>query len=180
MEGIFAWIQKLLEEGWDYIKIFPIINKYEEGVLLRLGRPLKNGKSILKPGPHIKFPIIDYVHTAYVTADTMEIRPVNITTLDGKTSTDGLVVEYEVEDIYKYLIETNDPKSNMHDICRGILSSILEDLNWEDIRKKTTINAITRRIKEKCKEMGVRVKEVYFSDKCLTKAIKIFSEDKII
>ena len=180
MGELGQWIMKLLEAGWDYIKIFTVIAAYEEGVLLRLGKPLRKGRSVLKPGFHLKFPILDYVYTAIVTTDTMEIKAVNITTLDGKTSTNGLIVKFRVSDIYKYLIETNEPRSNMHDLCRGILSNYLEDCNWEDIRKKPTINAIRKKIALECDEMGVEVLDVYFSDKCLTRAIKLFSEGAVI
>lgn len=180
MTELGQWIMKLLESGWDYIKFFTIINSFEQGLLLRLGKPLKNGKSVLKAGVHFKFPIIDYVYSAYVSVDTMEIKQVNITTLDGKTSTHGLVVKFDVVNIYKYIVDTNDPRSNMHDICRGILSNHLEDCNWDDIRKKPTINAIKRKIEKECEEMGVRIIDVYFTDKCLTKAIKLFSEGTTI
>jgi regulator of protease activity HflC (stomatin/prohibitin superfamily) len=93
MAELGQWIMKLFEAGWDYIKIFTIIAAYEEGVLLRIGKPLRKGRSILKPGFHLKFPILDYVYTAIVTTDTMEIKAVNITTLDGKTSTNGLIIK---------------------------------------------------------------------------------------
>jgi hypothetical protein len=68
----------------------------------------------------------------------------------------------------------------MHDLCRGILSNYLEDCNWEDIRKKPTINAIRKKIALECEDMGVEVMDVWFSDKCITRAIKLFSEGATI
>lgn len=165
------WIQQLLTEFLGYIKPWVLIDQYEMGVLLRFGKFHK----VLNPGLHPKIPIVDYGHAAITTFDTLSIDEVNLTTADGQTISIGLYVEFEVDDIYKYLILTNDTRTNMVDISKGVLSSVLEDITWEDIKKKVTINAIKRRLTPKFAEMGVLLKDCQFTDKCKSRVFKVFS-----
>lgn len=123
----------------------------------------------------MKIPFVDYGHSAIVTFDTLSIDEVNITTADGQTISIGLYLEFEVEDIYKYLIETNDTRTNMMDISKGVASSILEDISWEDIKKKATINRIVKQLTPKLEMMGVKLRDCQFTDKCKSSVFKVFS-----
>lgn len=169
---MFDWIKEILSQCWDHIKFWAVINHYEEGVLLRFG----NYKKVLLPGLHFKIPIADYVFSSIVKIDTMPITPVNICTIDNKTITIGAMVKYDIVDIKKYLIDTNEAKGNMQDLSRGIISDYLEDCTWDDIRLKKTIKKITNLISKEAEEMGIRVLEVKFTDKCITRTFKIFGE----
>lgn len=173
MVGLGEWVTQVLSQCGDYLKPWVLINQFEEGILLRWGKYIR----ILKPGLHPKWPIADYHYSAIVTADTMKIDAVNITTSDNKTISVSAVVEFEIEDVYKYLILTNDPRSNMHDVCRGVISTLLEDLDWYSIKKKTTLNAVGRRMTSKCQEMGVKVNNVSFTDKSMSLVLKMFTDN---
>lgn len=156
------------------LKPIIFIFEYKEGILLRAGR----FKKILKPGWHFRIPFVDDYYTENVKTDTMRIGEVNITTLDGKTATIGCEFDLRITDIEKAMVDTNDWRSNLHDMCSGILSDHLEDLNWEDIKKKTTKNAIARRIEKRAEEMGITTSNFNFTDKVISKAYKIFSDNK--
>lgn len=157
---------------WNDLKFIVFILHYKEGVLLRAGK----FKKVLKPGWHFKVPFLDDYFTENVKLDTMQIQEVNITTLDGKTVTIGCEFELEITDIFTALIETNDWRSNLHDICQGILSDQLEDINWEDIRKKTTKNAIARKIETRASEMGIATSNFSFTNKATSRVFKLFNE----
>ena len=165
------WLQQIITEFFNYVKPWVLIEQFEQGVLLRYGKYRK----CLSPGLYLKWPIIEYCHSAITTMDTIEVGEVNITTLDGQTISIGCYVEYSIADVKKYLMDVNDAKSNMKDICRGVLSNYLEDVSWEEIKKKTTINAIRRRLSAKYVDMGVEVKDIMFTDKCKSKVLKVFS-----
>lgn len=169
------WLQQLITQFLDYLKPWVLIDQFEAGVLLRCGRYNRT----LYPGLHLKWPFLDYYHSAIVTIDTLEVNEVNITTLDGQTISIGCYIEYLVIDVRKFLLDVNDAKTNMKDICRGILSNHLEDVTWEDIKKKPTINAIRKKLTSKYAEMGVEVKDVMFTDKCKSRVFKLFSGGSI-
>lgn len=166
------WIKELLTLFWDYLKFWVLVNHYEEAIVLRGGKYLKT----LGPGLYLKWPFIDYSLEVYVMPDTMDVEPISITTGDGKTVTIGLMVEYKVMDTKKYKIETNDSPTNMKDLARGEMSDYLEDLNWEDIKKKTTKNALRRKLQEHYTEMGVEIIELKFTHKAESSVFRFFTD----
>lgn len=172
MVGFGEWIQQLITQFLDYVKPWAVIEKFERGVLLTLGKfPI-----VLGPGYYPKLPLFQFCHSAIVTLDTLEVKEVNITTLDEQTVSIGCMVEFYINDIKKHLIDTNNARSNMVDICRGTISNKLEDITWETIRKKATINSIERDLKKKYEEMGVVVTRIMFTDKCKSRVLKIFTD----
>lgn len=150
-----------------------IIHQYEMGVEYRWGK----FNRVVGPGFRWKIPFLDSYAKDNVVLDTMWIKEVNVTTLDGKTVTIGCEFDLEITDIYKAINDTNDWRDNMHDIARGILSDTLEDINWDDIRKKTTKNRIANRIRERALEMGISTSNFNFTDKAISRAYKLFNDN---
>lgn len=172
--GLGEWIQQLISQFLDYLKFWVVIEKFEMGVLLTLGKfPI-----VLKPGYYPKLPFFQYCHIDIVTRDTMEVEEVNVTTLDDQTMSAGYMVEFYINDIKKFLIDTHEARTNMKHICRAIVSSKLEDISWEAIRKKPTNNAILSKLKEKFQEMGVVVINGDFTDKAKSRVFKVFGTPK--
>lgn len=167
---MWEWLRDLLASCIDYLMPFVIVKAHEEAVLLSWGKY----HLTRKPGTYMKWPVRDYYYHVSVKADTISIDEVNITTSDGQTISIGCVVEFEIENAYKFLIETNDAHSNMKDVCRGVLSSTLEEVGWEEIKKKPVMNRVTNKLKSKYTPMGVVVNDVMFTDKCKTFAFKVF------
>lgn len=163
--SIIAWLQSI----WDHFKPILFILEYEEAVLYRAG----NLKRVLKPGWHFKLPFIDDYHVENVKGDTMNVQPVTVTTLDGKTITIGCEFDFFIQDIVKATVMTNDWRTNLPDICKGILSDNLEECNWEDIRKKIIKTRIFKRIEERALDMGVVISNFNFTDKMITRALAL-------
>jgi len=171
---MFDKIIDLLISLFNDFKPIIFIFEYKEGILLRAGR----FKKILKPGWHFRIPFVDDYYVENVKTDTMRIKEVNITTLDSRTATVGCEFDLQITDIYKAMVDTNDWRSNLQDMCAGILSDHLEDLNWEDIRKKTTKNAIAKKIEKRAEELGITTSNFNLTDKVLSRAFKLFEENK--
>jgi regulator of protease activity HflC (stomatin/prohibitin superfamily) len=167
---MFDRLIDLLVSGWDHFKPILFILEYEEGVMFRAGK----FKKVLKPGWHYRISFIDDYHVENVKGDTMSISPVSVTTLDNKTISIGCEFDFYIDDIEKALVYTNDWRSNLHDICKGILSDHLEDCNWEDIRKKVIKNQIFKRIEKRALEMGVVIDNFNFTDKSITRALTLY------
>ncbi len=166
---MFDKLIDLLISCWDHFKPILFILEYEEGVMYRGGKLLKS----LEPGWHFKIPFIDDWHVENVKADTMNITPVTITTLDNKTITIGCEFDFYIEDIVLAVVQTNDWRSNLHDMCMGILSDHLEDCNWEDIKKKVVKNQIFKKIEKRALEMGVVASNFNFTEKTITRALAL-------
>jgi len=173
---MFEAIKEFLSMFFEYLKFWVVVNGYQESVILRHGRYLKT----LPPGYYFKYPFLDYSIEVMVKTDTKEFDPIAITTLDGKTISIGLQIEYDIFDSKLYIIETNDAVSNMRDIARGEMSDFLEDINWGDIKKKTSKNALKKIISTRYEEMGVRLRDLKFTNKCESRVYRLFSGQSIL
>jgi len=170
------WIKELLTLFWDYLKFWILVNHYEESVQLRCGKYYRT----LTAGLYFKWPFIDYALDVYIKPDTMEIEPLSITTSDGKNISIGLMIEFQITDSRKFKVEVNDALSNMRDIARGEMSDHLEDFGWEDIKKKTTKNALKRKLQEHYVDMGVDVHDLKFTHKTENRVFRLLSDNKNI
>lgn len=157
----------LLKDLWTDFKPIIFLNDYDKGVIMRRGR----FHHVLTPGINGRIPFYDEYHVALWTTDTMATAPIHITTTDDKTISAVPVVEFTIEDEIKYLVYTNDARSNMHDITRSAVSDYLTDCTWVECKLKRTINAITRRVADECKKMGVNVSRVMLTDMCISRVI---------
>lgn len=173
LSGSFGdWIKDKLNEAYEYLKFWYIVDHSEEAVILLFGKYYKT----LKPGYYFKCPIIEVGLSAHVKPDTIEIEPLSITTLDGKAVIISCGINFEVVDVKKFLWENTDTPSNMKDGIRMELSDYLEDKEWNDIRKKTTKNAIQRNIQKYFDTLGIKIIDFKFTTKVEATAYKLFSE----
>ncbi len=168
LTAIFEKLWSLLE---DYLFPFKIINEYESGVILRLGK----FNRLLPPGFNWKYPLIEKALHIIHKTNTFHVSNVNITTLDNKTISVGAILEYSVIDSKKYILEFNDTESNMHDIARGIISDYLTDCTWEECKKKSTLTSIKNKMKKQFDEMGVEIYQVLFGDIVISPSFTLFN-----
>lgn len=165
-------IDIILGFGKDLIPIV-IINDYEMGVRLRLG---KASKKVLGPGPHHRIPFVDRVIVTIVKDDTLNVQPINITTLDNKTISVGAVIEFSIDDIFKFIVDTNEARSNMHDICRAVIANHLTECTWDDCNTKKTSRHINKILSNYCKVLGINIKNVTLTDLCISRVIKLIGD----
>lgn len=165
--GIFELIRWVWEQFEHYIFPFTIIHIYERGVILTWGKIPK----LLMPGLRLKAPFIQTVFTATITIDTLEIKPVLVTTKDGKTILVKPIVEFSISDPVKWLIETNEAKSNLHDISGGVVSDYLTDIDWEECKMKTTLTKVKNKLQNKSTQIGATIHSVSFASMSLARVI---------
>lgn len=165
---MFDWLKEIWHEVLKFIKFFVVIEEYELGVRLTLGiNPIE-----LKPGFHFIIPLgVHNVLTDNVKADTMQAKAVHATTNDQKTVSVSPAIEYEIVDIIKWIIYTNDARTNLHDIIRGITAEYITDISWDECKKKTTRTAIKNKLNDRIESMGAKCNYVMLTDICITRVI---------
>lgn len=166
------WLATTIDRYADYVKPWVVVNEYQRAVILRWGKYYKS----LGPGTYRKWMIAEYALADNVKPDTMEIPSITITTADNKTVTIGMIIHYEIPDIKKFLVDNNDSRSNMMQMGAAELSDHLEEINWIDIKKKTTKNAVQRKLTPHFSDMGVNILDLKFKDKAEVRAYKFFNE----
>lgn len=158
--GVVEFFKWLYEQFEAYIFPFTIIHSYERGAMLTFGR----NPRLVKPGIVWKLPFFQVVFTAIITPDTLQAKCVHVTTVDGKTVSISPCIEYTIEDVIKWVIDTNEAHTNLHDILRGIVADYLTDLTWDDCKKKTTCTTIKNKLNKRIESMGAVVSQVMFTD----------------
>lgn len=161
----------LLISLFNDIKPIIFVLEYRKGILFRAGRYNK----VLQPGWHFRIPFVDTFYTEIVMNDTMAIKEVNVTTLDGKTITVGAEFNLEVRDIYKAVVLTNDWRTNLVDISRGIISNQILSNNWENICDINLSNNVQKLIAVRAAKMGIHIWDFNFTDKVITRGFKLFN-----
>lgn len=165
---MFDWLKEILHEIWQHLLPFFVINSYEEGVRLRLGKSIRKP---LKPGFHFKIPLVDEIHSVIVTPDTFSAKAIHVTTTDDKTISVSPTVVFSIADSVKYLLDTNDASSNFHDIVRSCTSDYMSDIEWIECKKKTTKTQIKKLLNKSCEDLGIVIHEVMLTDICLCRVI---------
>lgn len=165
---MFDWLKDIWHEVIKFFKFWEIIEEYQMGVRLTLGRFPKQ----LVPGFHFIVPFgIHVVHSDNIKPDTLQAKAVHVTTMDGKTVSVSPAIEYEINNIIDWLIYTNDARTNLHDIIRGITADYITDISWEECGKKTTRTAIKNKLNKRIESMGAVCREVMLTDICISRVI---------
>lgn len=167
-------ILRFLTEEVLLEKLSPVfyMNQFHKGVLTRRGIYVRE----LVHGWNFKWPLIDRFLTCNSLPDTYYLSNVNVTTADNQTVSVSSCLEVIVTDPYKYLLEANDAASNIRDISMGVLAHELIDLNWEDINRRKTFNAIHRSLNRDLQSYGVEVLRFWFTDVTKTRSFTLINQ----
>jgi membrane protease subunit HflK len=149
-----------ISNSWGALAPFVVIDQFERGVVLRLGKYHRT----LTPGLHPKAPLIDHVLTVEAVQTTIRIQPQTLTTADGVSVTVSAVVQYEIRDPKLFLLDVWEPRDAVRDIIlaevkRAVSVHIWPELNDEGIEREA-LHACRRQLKT----YGVHVKRFVFAD----------------
>lgn len=172
LDGLIRLLEWLGDKWETNLSPWCILNDYEGGVLMRLGRYRKD----LKNGVNLKIPLVDSIVTNNIKTNTFEIQNVNVTTIDNKTITVSGIIEFDITNVKAYLIDYNDAETNVLDLAKGIISDYLTGCDWEDIKKKTTSTKIKNKLKNRFSEMGINVKDFMFGSISTTRTFTLIKD----
>lgn len=120
-----------------------IINQYERGVVLRLGkiRPL-----IKQPGLRLIIPIVDQMRKVSMQIVTLPIESQKIITKDNVSIDVSAVAYYQVVDPIKAVVEIQNVVSATYQIAQTTVRNIVGQSSLDEVLSETT--AINAKIKE--------------------------------
>jgi regulator of protease activity HflC (stomatin/prohibitin superfamily) len=179
MLGLERIIDKLFEI-WSTLIPFEIIEYYDRGVKLRLGKPtMKAGKiKILEPGLHWKIPFVDVILSHRVVAKTMDLTEQSITTKDSKSVVVRSVLKYEVDDVATILLEVDSAEEAVKDMCQGILMDAMSERTWEECQGPELTKQVKEKIKVEAKKWGIRIKAFTLTDLSIMRSIRLLNSTR--
>jgi regulator of protease activity HflC (stomatin/prohibitin superfamily) len=167
---VFDKLLDLLVSIWHELVPIAVMHPYNGGVQLRMGRFLR----VLPPGGwYWKVPYADDVLTECVVPRTERLTGLATTTVDGKAIGFDAVITYKVSDVQKSLLEVNDLKDAIADICAGTIGTELSNSLWADILHGNTVDELTAACRKRGWKWGVEVQLVQLTGVAPVKNLRV-------
>ena len=166
---MFDRIFDFLETAWEWFIPWVIIDAYEEGIILQLGK----FRRVVKPGIRLMCPFgIDQCKYETIVRQTSYLDPQSLTSKDGKPVTISGILVYVIDNIKKYLLDIDDAETDLQNMCYGVISDCVESTDWLDIKTKE----FNKTVLKKCRYVsdnycGVKLLDVKYSDKAIARNI---------
>lgn len=148
-----------------------VLDPYEQGVLLRLGKFVK----IVEPGLTWRWPFhVDSVLHLSVVPTTHSLGNESVTTRDGKGVGYHAVVTYRIRDVQKAVLDISDVDHAVRDACAGEIGRVLRDHDWCDIIGSATIlDELTAACRKRGFRYGIEIMSVQLAGLALVKSIRL-------
>jgi regulator of protease activity HflC (stomatin/prohibitin superfamily) len=113
-----------------------IINQYERGVVLRLGRVREN---IKEPGLRLIIPIIDQMRKINMRTQTLPVDSQKIITKDNVSIDVAAVAYYQINDPIKSVVEIENVISATYQIAQTTVRNVVGQSPLDDVLSQTSI-----------------------------------------
>jgi len=164
-------IETLTDKFW-LLSPFVVLNQYERGVLLRWGL----FKRVVEPGPCWKWPVMDEVLTTEYIQQTLSTQSQTLTTRDGVSVTLSAVIQYEIDDVRRYLLDVYEGEDAISDNVIAAIEYNVGRSYYEDLSNVTLRGKVLARVRRNVKEYGVGVKWLAFADKTKTIPLRLIQD----
>ena len=168
---IFTGIWLIIKEILGSIKVITVIDQWEEGVQLRMGKFLR----VVKPGWWLHRPFsIDEFFTLNVKPTAGELDEQALTTLDHKDIVVKGVIMWSIFDIKKAILDVEDVDNTLGDIALGIIQDTVENQDWEYLRTEDCRKDIKKKIQQQARKWGVTVSSFKWQSIVQARTYKLF------
>jgi regulator of protease activity HflC (stomatin/prohibitin superfamily) len=166
-------VDRFIELIIDCLQVFQcwvVLDEYERGVLLRLGKFHK----LLEPGFHLCIPFyVDRAVHDNVVTRTTELQPQTLTTKDNRTVSVTAVVTSNIRDIKKALLEVEGVDHALVDSCAAAVGTHVGSLTWDELRTADITDALTKLCRKNAWRYGIEIERVQLADLALSRVIRL-------
>src|SRR4029079_9582488 len=120
-----------------------IVNQYERGVVLRLG---KVRPSVKEPGLRVIIPIVDIMKKISIRIVTLPVDSQQVITKDNVSIDVAAVAYYQVKDAIKSVVEIENVISATYQIAQTTVRNVVGQSSLHEVLSQTA--AINDKIKE--------------------------------
>ena len=167
---MFDKLITLLQEFWQQLSPFYIIDMWEKGLHLRFGK----FHTISDAGIHLKIPFFDSVWKQTVVTQSIQLHPQSITSLDYKNIVVRAIVRYDIKDAFLFLTQLAHPHDVIVDTSGSMIREIIEERNWEDL--VDVENELTEKIGAKLNQWGINVERITLTDLAEIDSIRLIND----
>jgi len=162
---------------WALSSSLIIIQEYETGVYMRLGRFVKN----LGPGLHLVAPFVSKVYRADRRIQTMDLGRLEVMTSDLSPVTMEAMIQYTLQHPDQSLLKIDKYKTALNQISQALLRKMVLTRDLETlIRGQEQFNSeFMKRLVPEGERYGVRIERTEIRDIDPVGPIKAAMEDRV-
>jgi regulator of protease activity HflC (stomatin/prohibitin superfamily) len=159
----------LLVQFLEAFRIVYVINEYEKGIVLRMGKFHRE----LDPGWHWIVPLyIERVMVDNVVPRTMNMGTMALTTRDGVQVGIGIIATARIHNIQKALLGVEGVDDAMRDVCYAEVAKVVHTHSWDELQSEDINEVMLKACRPKAFAYGIEIMRVQISD--LTKGKSLF------
>lgn len=158
---MFDRLIQFIIDSIKLFKFFAVLRLNEAGVILRFGGFHRMAK--LRWNWMWPFEIEELFYEQ-VKLGTIAVGPQSITTKDGVAVVASLILQYQIADIYQFLIETKHGYLVLDNIACGVMTRKIMDHTWDELIAMDLADELAKIIRRKVKKIGVEIIEVQVAD----------------
>ena len=172
--GTFDKLMDWIAAGIGHLQFMFVIDTYEEGVVLRLGKYSRT----IGEGWHFMAPFgIDKVIKDTVVRRTAYLSVQSLTSKDGKAVNLSPIVIYKIRNIRRWELEVDDASDAIRDITYGLNDQLCAETLWVDIYTEKYVEKSTQLVKKDGTDWGASIVKVKFSDRAQSRSMRIWTGD---
>jgi regulator of protease activity HflC (stomatin/prohibitin superfamily) len=156
--------------------IWPISRVYgwQHGLMVRGGQLRRE----LKPGLHLRWPVLEEVYLAYATEQTIDLPTAAVTTSDGKSIAVSANIAYRVLNLKTLWSAVANIERSVTNISIGHLATECTKRSWEDLtdRRVDVQVELARIMSERLAPWGVEVTQVFLTDLVEARQWRLFGD----
>jgi regulator of protease activity HflC (stomatin/prohibitin superfamily) len=157
---MFDKLIEIITHWWFQITPVIIIRDYEEAVLLRFGK----FHAVLKPGMHVKIPLLDEVIDQHVVITTLSLDAQSLYTIDKQNIVVKGVIKYKISDVKTFLLEVYDAQDALSDMSQSIIKNVIMSMTLDECTDTELDNTLTKKVRVEARKWGVEVQQVTLTD----------------
>lgn len=166
----FEKLIDLVVQFLEFFRFCTIVDCYERGVCLRFGKFHK----VLEPGLRFLVPFyIDNPIVERVVPRLAELVTQTLVTLDGKNVAAGVIVQFQISDIEKALLEVNEVWEAVQDACQATLAEHVQAESYDALRTESFAKALTTECRIQGERFGIEILSVRLHELALVRTYRL-------
>ncbi len=170
---MFDKLIEIITHWWFQITPVIIIRDYEEAVLLRFGK----FHAVLKPGMHVKIPLLDEVIDQHVVVTTLSLDAQSLYTMDKQNIVVKGVIKYKISDVKTFLLEVYDAQDALSDMSSSIIKNVIMSMTMEECTDQELDNTLTKKVRVEARKWGVEVQQVTLTDLAPIRSYRLINDN---
>lgn len=164
------WIGKIIEWIGSFIPRLLHVKLTHKGVMFTRAEA-----KTIEPGMHVYIPFWSSPEVYPVRRQTLNPPSQVLTTLDMKSILIDVAVVYDINDIYKALVETFDLETTIRDVTQGAVKDSVNEFTFKEINDghKLLDKNLTEKISAALEPYGINVVKAFITDFSIVRVLKL-------